>query len=90
MSKPATVCDFVSHAEEAGHHGGLVAVSVCRTHRMRMDSIQTSSTVLEDGTAWTLCPVGKIEYEVQKGMERLQRKLEEIEQRLREAFPERS
>ena len=70
MSAPETICDFeVQAVPTASHYGAPSrAMYVCKTHGMR--DFDPSSTVTEFG-AFTLCPVGKVEYAVQRGIERI-------------------
>lgn len=77
MSAPEKVCEFVAEVAEKQVYPlhDLKAVEyVCRTHGIR--GFASDSTVNEFG-AFTLCPIGKIEYAVQRGLERIEGRLQE-------------
>lgn len=76
MSAPEKVCEFVAHSVpiDATFHSPRRVMYVCKTHNMQ--DFTPDSTVNEFG-AYTLCPIGKIEYAVQRGLERIEDRLQE-------------
>lgn len=70
MSAPEKHCEFVAvSVPDGGYlHGPGRLEYRCQTHGMT--NFAPDSTVTEFG-AFTLCPIGKVEYAVQRALERI-------------------